>query len=182
MRCSAKTLTDITGTPKHPSKLLGAVEGKLVEKYGRDCVQCQRRSVSVSFDVAGQEERVLSFDVVPAYDKDHHYEIPDTGTARAVGRIPTQEIPRRKGHGCEQSVQAGEWKGMVRMIKRWNVEKDKPVRPSFFLEVMALDLLRPPFGGDYRHPRFQSLFAVHWRLVFMMNGKNQRNWGHLLAT
>src|SRR6266581_486439 len=26
---------------KHPSALLGAVEGKLVEKFGRDCVKCQ---------------------------------------------------------------------------------------------------------------------------------------------
>src|ERR1019366_6968253 len=53
---------------KPPSVLLGRVEGKLVEKYGRDCVKCQRRSVSVEFGVAGEDERILSFDVVPAYD------------------------------------------------------------------------------------------------------------------
>ena len=54
----------------------------------------------------------------------------------------------------------GEWKGMVRIfsIKRWNVEKGKPVRPSFLLEVMALDLLRPPFGGDYPY-EFESFLS-----------------------
>ena len=43
--------------------------------------------------------------------------------------------------------------GMVRMIKAWNNEKGKPVKPSFLLEVMCLDLLRPPFGGDVELPR-----------------------------
>jgi hypothetical protein len=31
------------------------------------------------------------------------------------------------------------------MIKGFNREWDKPVRPSFLLEVMALDLIKPPF-------------------------------------
>jgi hypothetical protein len=48
-----------------------------------------------------------------------------------------------------QKAFSDEWKGMVRMIKAWNREKGKPIKPSFLLEVMALDLLRPPFGGDF---------------------------------
>jgi hypothetical protein len=32
---------------------------------------------------------------------------------------------------------SGEWKGMVRMAKSWNRTKDKPVKPSFLIEVMA---------------------------------------------
>lgn len=142
---------------KHPSVLLGAVESKLVDKYGRDSVKCQRRSVSVDFNVAGQEERVMSFDVVPAFDKDHHYEIPDTN--RDSGWTDTDpEIHAEKATAANKAYE-GEWKGMVRMIKRWNVEKDKPVRPSFLLEVMALDILRPPFGGDYPY-EFQAFFAT----------------------
>lgn len=35
------------------------------------------------------------------------------------------------------------------MIKKWNDHHDKPVKPSFLLEVMALDLLIPPYGGSY---------------------------------
>jgi len=48
---------------------------------------------------------------------------------------------------------------MVRMVKRWNQEKDKPVKPSFLLEVMALQILRPPFGGDYPY-EFMAFFAT----------------------
>jgi len=65
---------------KHPSVLLGEVDKKLAKEYGRSNVSLQRRSVSVNFGVAGQEERVMSFDVVPAFDKRQHFEIPDTQT------------------------------------------------------------------------------------------------------
>lgn len=140
---------------KPPAELLGAVEKKLKEKYGEDCVRRQRRSVSVEFDVAGQEDRVMSFDVVPAFDKDTHYEIPDAKVSE--GWIDTDpEIHAEKATAANAAF-SGEWKGMVRMIKRWNMEKDKPVRPSFFLEVMALDLLRPPFNGDYPY-EFMAFF------------------------
>lgn len=138
-----------------PSQLLGAVESKLKEKYGNDCVRRQRRSVSVEFDVAGQEDRVMSFDVVPAFDKNSHYEIPDTKVSS--GWTDTDpEIHAEKATAANAAF-SGEWKGMVRMIKRWNMEKDKPVRPSFFLEVMALDLLRPPFNGDFPY-EFMAFF------------------------
>jgi hypothetical protein len=140
---------------KPPSELLGAVEGKLKEKYGASCVRKQRRSVSVEFDVAGQEDRVVSFDVVPAFEKNNHFEIPDTKTSS--GWTDTDpEIHAEKATAANAAF-SGEWKGMVRMIKRWNMEKNKPVRPSFFLEVMALDLLRPPFNGDFPY-EFMAFF------------------------
>jgi hypothetical protein len=37
------------------------------------------------------------------------------------------------------------------MIKTWNWHHDKPVKPSFLLEVMALKLFDGDFGGDYRY-------------------------------
>jgi hypothetical protein len=40
------------------------------------------------------------------------------------------------------------------MVKYWNNNArhgEKPVKPSFLIEVMALELLHPPFGGDYRY-------------------------------
>ena len=37
------------------------------------------------------------------------------------------------------------------MVKTWNREHDKPVKPSFLLEVMALELFDGDFGGDYRY-------------------------------
>lgn len=146
---------------KHPSVLLGDVERKLATKYGRENVGAQRRSVCVDFKVAGQEDRVMSFDVVPAFDAGRHYEIPDTQTPPQVNGGWTKTDPEIHAERATLANEAfgGEWKGFVRMIKRWNVEKSKPVRPSFFLEVMALALLRPPFAGDYAY-EFMNFCAV----------------------
>jgi hypothetical protein len=53
----------------------------------------------------------------------------------------------------------GEWKGMVRMAKSWNRTKDKIIKPSFLIEVMALQVLRPPFRGDFPY-EIMSFFAT----------------------
>jgi SMODS domain-containing protein len=147
---------------KRPSVLLDEVERVLVKRYGRQNVSKQRRSVTVEFPDSQDEERVMSFDVVPAFtvgdpDKDGHYEIPDTATARGW----TETDPRVHADKATAANQAfsGEWKGMVRMAKAWNRAKDKPVRPSFLLEVMALQILRPPFGGDFPY-EFMAFFAT----------------------
>jgi hypothetical protein len=44
------------------------------------------------------------------------------------------------------------------MMKAWNRQNDKPIKPSFLIEVMALELLHPPFGGDYRF-EMKAFFA-----------------------
>src|SRR2546425_9773178 len=44
------------------------------------------------------------------------------------------------------------------LFRSWNIESGKPVMPSFLLEVMCLDLLRPPFGGNYPY-EFMQLFS-----------------------
>jgi Second Messenger Oligonucleotide or Dinucleotide Synthetase domain len=145
---------------KHPSVLLGDVEGVIADKYGRDNVSCQRRSVSVSFGVKVVDDdtdgKVMSFDVVPAFTKDDYYEIPDAATSE----LWTKTNPRIHAEKATASNKAfsGEWCGMVRMIKKWNRHHDKPVKPSFLLEVMAHELLRPPFGGDYRR-ELKAFFA-----------------------
>jgi hypothetical protein len=137
---------------QNPSKLLNEVERILIKTYGRDRVSKQRRSVTVEFNDNKDEERVMSFDVVPAFtvgdpDKNGHYELPDEGNLD--GWTKTDPRVHRDLAIAAQKAFADEWKGMVRMIKAWNREKGKPIKPSFLLEVMALDLLRPPFGGDF---------------------------------
>jgi hypothetical protein len=145
---------------QHPSKLLNEVERVMVKKYGRESVSKQRRSVTVEFKDAQDEERVMSFDVVPAFtvgnpDKEGHYELPDEATSE--GWTETDPRVHRDLAIDAQKAFSNEWKGMVRMAKAWNREKGKPVKPSFLLEVMALSLLRPPFGGDF--PReFMAFF------------------------
>lgn len=45
------------------------------------------------------------------------------------------------------------------MVKYWNNHHGKPIKPSFLLEVMALECLAPPFGGRFDY-EFQSMFAT----------------------
>lgn len=142
---------------KPPSVILAATEKALADEYGQENVGRQRRSVTVRFSVASDEERVMSFDVVPAFTKSDHYEIPDTATVKGWTET-NPKIHAEKATAANDAF-GGEWKGMVRMAKRWNQEKDKPVSPSFLLEVMALEILRPPFGGDYPY-EFMAFFAT----------------------
>jgi hypothetical protein len=147
---------------KPPADLLAAFEAALVEKYGRGNVKPQKRSVTVDFGVKPDENeetggKVMSFDVVPAFAKEGHYEIPDTGNPKGW----TETDPEVH---FDLAVQAHErykreWKGIVRMAKKWNAHAGKPVKPSFLIEVMALELLVPPFEGDYRY-ELKGLFAA----------------------
>ncbi len=142
---------------KHPSVILGDTEKALVDEYGQESVGRLRRSVTVRFAVASDEERIMSFDVVPAFTKASHYEIPDTASTK--GWTETNPKVHAEKATAANDAFGGEWKGMVRMAKRWNETKDKPVKPSFLLEVMALEILRPPFGGDYPY-EFLAFFAT----------------------
>lgn len=144
-------------TGQQPTKILAEVERILAKDYGGKNVRQQRRSVSVEFPVTGDDERVVSFDVVPAFTKGDHYEIPDTSTTKGW----TETNPRVHAEKATAANEAygGEWKGMVRMLKRWNQEKGKPVKPSFLLEVMALQILRPPFNGNFPY-EFMGFFAT----------------------
>jgi hypothetical protein len=137
---------------KHPSVLLQATEKTLAKKYGASCVKRQRRSVSVDFGVREDEsgetaEKVMSFDVVPAFTKDEYYEIPDTATSS--GWTKTDPRVHYDKAVAANDAYDGKWKGLVRMMKSWNREHDKPIRPSFLIEVMALEILYPPWGGTY---------------------------------
>ena len=148
---------------KRPSVLLNQLEEVLVREYGRENVTQQRRSVSVKFGKPGEDDKVMSFDVVPAFTKSKHYEIPDTKIA--TGWTHTDPTIHAEKATAAHGGFSQEWKGIVRMVKRWNREKKKPVKPSFLLEVMALDILRPPFGGDFAY-EIMSYFATAADRIF----------------
>lgn len=145
---------------KHPSVLLGATRDVLTKTYGRDHVETQRRSVTVDFGVPvvddQTDDQVMSFDVVPAFATGDHYLIPDV----TVESGWTETDPRIHYDLAVKANEAygGEWKGLVRMMKKWNRQHDKPIKPAFLIEVMALEVLYPPFGGDYRR-EMQAFFA-----------------------
>jgi len=147
---------------KGPATLLNKVEEVLVAEYGRNRVKRQRRSISVEFPSKPDDQAVMSFDVVAAFNKSGHYEIPDEGTSKGWTETDP-EVHEQKAKAANDAY-SGEWRGMVRMLKAWNRANDRPVRPSFLLEVMALQLLRPPFKTDYPL-EFMSFFATAQRRI-----------------
>ncbi len=146
---------------EHPSKVLVAFEEALVEKYGAKAVSRQRRSATVDFGVFVDADdktdyRVVSMDVIPAFEDRDNYEIPDGTSGKWIKTNP--KIHEQKATSAHQAYDS-EWKGLVRMVKYWNNHHGKLIKPSFLLEVMALECLAPPFGGRFDY-EFQSMFAT----------------------
>ncbi|ESZ51061.1 DNA polymerase subunit beta [Mesorhizobium sp. L2C054A000] len=150
---------------KAPSAVINAFYDALVEKYGEKAVRKQSRSVNVDFGVHVDAEdntdyRILSVDVVPAFPKGDDYEIPDTDTGQWIKTNP--KIHAEKATAAHQAF-SNEWKGLVRMVKYWNNNPrhgaEKPIKPSFLIEVMALECLYGGWQGQFDR-ELQSLFST----------------------
>ena len=127
-----------------PSETLEIFHQALDKKYGRDRTEISRRSVKVDF---GPDEHLMSFDVVPAFQRGGAgYEIPDNVLEVWIRTDPTvhADLATEKNQELSQH-----WKPLVKMVKAWNRSLEEPIRPSFLLEVMAIGLVKPPFS---RHP------------------------------
>jgi hypothetical protein len=150
---------------KAPSVVLDAFYDALVEKYGKSAVRKQSRSINVDFGVVIDAEdntdyRVVSVDTVPAFASGDDYEIPDTDTGAWIKTNP--DIHAQKAVAAHQAF-SHEWKGLVRMVKYWNNNprhgSDKPVKPSFLTEVMALQCLHGGWQGRFDY-ELQALFST----------------------
>lgn len=150
---------------KNASVVLDDFYNALVEKYGEKSVRKQARSVCVDFGVVidaddNTEYRVVSIDAVPAFDTGTEYEIPDSKSGKWIKTDP--EIHAEKATAAHKAY-SNEWKGLVRMIKYWNNNpkhgSEKPVKPSFLIEVMALECLYGGWGGSFDR-EIQSCFAT----------------------
>ena len=150
--------------PQAPSVVLEDFYKALVEKYGKEAVRKQGRSVSVDFGVVVDAEdntdyRVVSVDVVPAVAAGADYEIPNNDTGKWTKTNP--EIHANKARDAHQAF-SSEWKGLVRMVKYWNNNPkhgaDKPVKPSFLIEVMALECLHGGWQGRFDY-ELQAMFS-----------------------
>jgi predicted nucleotidyltransferase len=136
----------------------------LVEKYGDKAVRRQSRSINVDFGVAVKDEdktdyKILSVDVVPAFASGENYEIPDGDTGNWIKTNP--KIHAEKATTAHQAY-SSEWKGLVRMAKYWNNNPkhgEKPIKPSFLIEVMALQCLYGGWGGQFDR-EMQAFFAT----------------------
>ncbi len=150
---------------KAPSVVIKDFYDALVEKDGEKAVRKQSRSVNVDFGVDvdaddNTDYRILSVDVVPAFPEGDDYEIPDTDSGDWIKTNP--KIHAEKATAAHQAL-SNEWKGLVRMVKYWNNNprhgRDKPVKPSFLIEVMALECLYGGWQGQFDR-ELQSLFST----------------------
>ncbi|MGN6110263.1 MAG: CBASS oligonucleotide cyclase [Kofleriaceae bacterium] len=149
---------------KAPPIVLDAFYDALLAKYKKDALKKQSRSINIDFGVQvdaddNTDYRVLSVDVVPAFAAGQEYEIPDTDSGTWIKTNP--EIHAAKATAAHQAY-SNEWKGLVRMVKYWNNNPkhgEKPVKPSFLIEVMALECLHGGWGGDFAR-ELQALFAT----------------------
>jgi hypothetical protein len=131
-----------------PSIILDDLEKCLVDKYGSDQVERDRRCITVWFEKRNQtqheEGKVLSLDVVPAFEKSGDYEIPDEGTGTWMWTNPATHAELATS---KNKVLDGNWVPLVKMLKGWNRNAGSPIKPSFLIEVMALDLVDGPFNS-----------------------------------
>lgn len=135
---------------QHPCAVLDAVRDVLVPHYGEHRVTLDRRAVRVDFGLTTVDDvtdgDVMSFDVVPAFTDGDNYRIPDDtlGTWIATNPKVHADLATAANKGYD-----GQWKPLVKMIKKWNFHAGDPVVPSFLLEVLALDLISGGWAGPY---------------------------------
>jgi hypothetical protein len=151
-------LNDTRYLDLHPRKILEDIRDMLAPHYGEERVCTDRRAVRVDFgtehvgDLSGD---VVSFDVVPAFEDNGRYLIPDDQLGTWIPTNP--EVHAELATAANQRFD-GQWKPLVKMIKKWNQVNGSPVEPSFLIEVMALDLISGPWTGS--HPReLRQFFA-----------------------
>lgn len=144
-----------------PTGLLAAVTKHLKKEYGDNNVSANRRSVEITFgtatDTDAEDEKVFSIDVVPAFVKADHYIILDPKTSDGWTHT-NPKIHEEKATKANEAF-GGQWKPLVKMIKKWNEHHGNPIKPSFLIEVMALEILNPPFSGGYEY-ELKAFFAT----------------------
>ena len=92
----------------------------------------------------GSDDDIMSIEVVPAFKRQGGgYFIPDPAAGGWIATNPKRhhELSSAKNTDC-----GDKYVPFVKMIKGVNRELGEPVSPSFLLEVMALDLVKVPFG------------------------------------
>lgn len=148
---------------KAPLVVLSDFHDALVEKYG-DGAKRQNRSICVNFGVKTDHDdntdyRIISVDVVPAFEVEGDFEIPDDSIGEWIKTNPKTHAS--KATAAHQAY-SSEWKGLVRMVKYWNNNSrhgERPVKPSFLIEVMALECLYGGWGGSFDR-EIQGFFAT----------------------
>lgn len=134
-------------------ELLDAFEKCMRKHYSASAVSRGRRCITVEFEKPmyedGSDEKVLSIDLIPAFEAGNDYEIPDRdkGEAGKGAWIKTNPETHKTVATKKNEQMGGTWKPLVKMLKAWNRHNGKPIKPAFLVEVMALDLINPEFSS-----------------------------------
>ena len=92
----------------------------------------------------GSDDEIMSMEVVPAFHrKGGGYHIPNPAAGNWIATDPEKhaEASTAKNKECDDK-----YVPFVKMVKAINRELGEPVSPSFLLEVMAMGIVKPPFG------------------------------------
>lgn len=122
-----------------PGEIVSALADQLEGKFKKATADGMAVRISMS-----DNDGDATFELVAAFDdSDGGYEAPDPGRGRWIRTDPEAHarLTADKNEACNNK-----WVPFVKMVKAWNREAGEPVPQSFLLEVMALDLVRPPFG------------------------------------
>jgi hypothetical protein len=122
-----------------PIQVINALETLLRQKWSG----AYRDGMAVVIPY-GADDDVMSLDVVPAFDRDGGgYFIPNPSAGDWIATNPKRhhELSTAKNTDCD-----GKYVPLVKMIKGINRQLGEPVKPSFLLEVMAQDLVKPPMN------------------------------------
>ena len=85
-----------------------------------------------------------TFEVVPAFEHaSDGYEAPDPDRGRWIRTDPEAHARLTSEKNSECGLM---WVPFVKMVKGWNLEASHPIPQSFLIEVLALQLVHPPFG------------------------------------
>jgi Second Messenger Oligonucleotide or Dinucleotide Synthetase domain len=96
------------------------------------------------------DEDVASYEVAPVFPRDPGgYLMPAGSGWMATDPTEHARMVTAKNKECDERFVP-----FVKMVKGINREAGEPIEPSFLLEVMALDLVLPPFGRYRDEIRF----------------------------
>lgn len=102
----------------HPSNVLDAFESALKKEFPDREIEPDRRSITVYFErryqTQHEEGKVVSLDVVPAFDVGAHYEIPDSQLATWITTDP--EIHAEQATAKNKEL-GGNWVPLVKMMR-----------------------------------------------------------------
>ena len=124
---------------KPPTEIISALVGSLDGKF--NSVEPDGMAVRIAMS---DDDGQATFEIVPAFEHtDQGYEAPDPDRGRWIRTDPEAHatLTSRKNKACHEK-----WVPFVKMVKGWNFEAGHPIPQSFLIEVMALELVHPPFG------------------------------------